>query len=109
MVSHQVEAEAVNPIVSCPRHQRIDHQTFHHPVFGGGVGTAGARLHATFGVQAVVVTRHDAIQHRTLALSGGIRVVVHHVHDHAQPALVERLHHFTEFEDALCAVGIGAV
>ena len=32
------------------------------------------------------------------------RVIVHHVHDHAKPSLVQRLHSLLQLPDALLAV-----
>ena len=57
----------------------------------------------------MIVTGHDAIQHRVLTLSAGIGMVVDHIHHYAQPTLVEGLHHFTEFDDARRAVWVGGI
>ena len=64
VVAHQVKAEGIDLVHRRPGHQRIDHQFFHHGVFAGGVFTAGTALDGPAVVQAVVVARHDAVQHR---------------------------------------------
>ena len=109
VMPHQVEAEAIDFVLGRPRAQRIEHQLFHHAMLGRGVRAAGAGFDAPFVVKALIVAGDDPIQHRIGVLPAGVGVVVDHIHDHAQPALVERLHHLAEFEDALRAVGVGAV
>ena len=93
LVAHQVEAERVDAVVACPDDRRVDHQLGHHGVLGRGVGAAGRALDRAVGVEAVVVARHDAVEHRLGMLAGGGRVVVDHVHADAQPEAVQRLHH----------------
>src|SRR6185312_17134381 len=80
-----------------------------HVEFGGSVLAAGAGGDVAVDVQPVVVAGYDAVEHRVIALPGGGGVVVDHVHDQPQAALVERLHHLPELDDARRAVGIGRV
>jgi hypothetical protein len=100
VMAHQVKAEAVHFVLRCPGDNRVDHQLAHHGMFGRRVLAARGRFHCAVGIQAMIVTGHDAVQHRVLILSARIGMVVNHVHHYAQPALVEGLHHVTEFQDA---------
>ena len=92
-----------------PQHDGIDHELFHHGVFGGGVRAAALAEHAAVAVEPVVVAGHELVEDGVRILAGGVGVVVDHVHHHAQAALVQRLHHLAELEDALRAVGIDGV
>ena len=92
-----------------PQHDRVDHELFHHRVFGGRVGAAALAEHDAVAVEPVVVAGHELVENGVRVLAGRVGVVVDHVHDHAQAALVQRLHHLAEFEDACGAIGIGGV
>ena len=92
-----------------PQHDRVDHELFHHGVFGGRVGAAALAEHDAVAVEPVVIAGHELVENGVRVLARRVGVVVDHVHDHAQAALVERLHHLAEFENARGAVGIGRV
>ena len=92
-----------------PQHDRVDHELFHHGVLGGRVGAAALAEHDAVAVEPVVIAGHELVEDGVRVLAGRVGVVVDHVHDHAQAALVERLHHLAEFEHARGAVGIGGI
>ena len=104
LVAHQVKTKAVDAVVACPDHGAVDHQLGHHAVFGGRVVTAGAGLDGALGVEALVVTGHDAVQHRLRLLTAGAGVVVDHVHAHAQARRMQGLHHAPKLQHAGGAV-----
>ena len=56
-------------------------------------------------VEAMVVTRHDAIEHGPAVLPGRVGVVVDDVHADPQASAVQCLHHAPELDDADRAVG----
>ena len=102
--AHDIKAEAVDLVLIGPGDQRIGHELGHHRPLGGRIGAAGVILHRAAGVQAVVVARYHPIQNGLGVLTTGGSVVVHHVHDHAQPDGMQGLHHLPEFQDARQAI-----
>ena len=70
VVTHQVEAEAVDPVVAGPADRAVDHDLLGHRVLGGDVAAAGRRLHLAGRVEPLVVARHDLVQHRRRRLTG---------------------------------------
>ena len=100
LVAHQVEAEGVDAVFTRPQPHRVQHQPAHHPVLGCAVVAAGAALHHAGRIQPVVVTGHDAVEHRIGMLARRRQVVVDHVHAHPQAGAVQRHHHLAELADA---------
>ena len=105
LVAHEVEAETGDLVFLGPEHGRVDHQLAHHQVLGGRVVAAAAVGHGAAGVQALVVAGHHAVEHALGVLAAGGRVVVDHVHAHAQAGRVQAHHHLAELDDASGAVG----
>ena len=99
--THQVKAEAVDMVFLRPVGDGIDHVFAEHQMLGGGVvGTARAVGEGAVLVHAVVVVGHRVLEPGV----SGIGVVVHHVHDHADAGVVERLDHLLALLDAHRAV-----
>ena len=62
VVTHQVEAEAVDVVVLRPVNHRVDHEAFTHDILGSNVRTARRGLHSARGVEALVVARNDTVE-----------------------------------------------
>ena len=103
VVAHQVEAEAVHPVVAGPGHGGVHHDLLAHGVLGGDVRAAGGGLHRALEAQAVVVAGHHPVQHGGLRLAVRGGVVVHLVEHHLQAHLVQLAHHGAELARALAA------
>ena len=104
VVAHEVEAEAVHPVVAHPRHARVDHDPLGHGALGRHIVAAGARLDGAVGVEAVVVAGHDPVEHGVRILTRGRGVVVHLVEHHLHPHAVQRAHHVAHRAGAGAAV-----
>ena len=104
---HQVEAEAVDLVFLRPVADRIDHVLAEHRALRGRLVAAAAAVRGAAVVcEAVVIIGDDAVE-IGIETEG---VVVHHVHHHADPGLVQALHHLLELVHAHRAViGIGGV
>ncbi len=92
--THDVEAEAVDVVLAHPVGNGVGDELADHRPRGSHVGTE--RVEGRTGVVlAVVVVRHDRIEHR-----GRAGVVVDHVQNDAHASLVQRLHGTLKFADA---------
>ena len=63
VMAHQVEAETVYFVLGSPSFERVNHQFFHHRVFGGGVLATRAGFHIAGIVQTMIIARNNPIQH----------------------------------------------
>ena len=104
VVAHQVEAEAVHPVVDHPGHAGVDHEPLGHAVLGGDVVAAGGHLHVPGGVEAVVVAGDDPVEHAVRILPGGPGVVEDLIEHHLQTHAVDRADHLPELAHARPAV-----
>ena len=100
VVAHEVEAEARDVVVARPRHDGVNHELLGHLVFGGDVLAARGGLDLAGCVQAVVVARHDLIEHGLLGLTGGGGVVKDLIGDDTHPQAIDRGDHLAVFRDA---------
>ena len=107
VVPHQVEAEAVDVVVLRPVDHRVDHEAFAHRVLGGHVRAARRGLHASRGVEALVVAGHDAVEDRVGVLAGGRRVVVDLVEHDLHADVVQAADHGAEFAHTGATVLVG--
>ena len=100
--AHEVEAEAVDVVFPGPVQHGIDNVIVHHgPACGDIVSAGGAVGQRAVLVPAVIISRGAALQPGV----GAVGVVIHHVHHHPQPVLVEGLNHLPALPDAGRAVG----
>ena len=104
VVAHEVEAEAVDPVVAHPGHARVDHEPLGHGALGGHVVAAGAHLDGAVDVEAVVVVGHDPVEHGARVLARRSGVVVHLVENDLQAHAVQRPHHVAHLARAGAAV-----
>ena len=121
VAAHEVEAEAVDVVFLRPVADGLDHVLPEHQLVGGRhVAAAGAVVKGIGAGHAEVVTGDRLVEgvvvEEPVAVLVGVNVegvVVDHVHDHADPGLVEGLNHFLELGDAGVAIvgirGIGAL
>ena len=82
MEAHDVEAEAIDFVLARIEHERVDDQLFHHAMFAGGIGTAGAGFHISIRIQPVIVARYDFIEIRIWPLAEGVGVIEDDVLNH---------------------------
>ncbi len=104
---HEVEAEAVELVFLRPVADRVDHVLAEHRALRGRLVAAAAAVRGAAVVcEAVVIIGDDAVE-IGIETEG---MVVHHVHHHADPGLVQALHHLLELVHAHRAViGVGGV
>ena len=104
VVTHQVEAEAVDVVVLRPVNHRVDHEAFTHDILGSNVRTTRRCLDFTGGAQALIVARNDAVEHRVSILACSRRVVVNLVEDDLHTDVVQTADHGTELTDTRTAI-----
>ncbi len=110
MMPHQIKPEGIDLVLLRPKGDRIDDELFHHLVFSGGIETAGGCGHiAAYRIVAVVIARHNLIEHRGGAESGFVRVVVDDIHHHIQPDAMQRPYHVAKFFDPRRTIRLRAV
>ncbi len=92
---HQVKAKPVDMVLVRPVFHGI-HNIFpdHGPLRGGIVSTARAVGISAGFVNAGKIPRHD---HVKTEIPRALHMVVHHIHDYADPVVVKRLHHLLHF------------
>ena len=102
--SHQVKPEAVNVIFVRPVVYGIHNVfSYHAPLGGGVVATAGAVAGAP-----AEISRDDLVEAEAVPV---VDVIVYHVHDYAQPGIVDSLHRLLQFPNpagpvkGVCGVG----
>ena len=101
MKRHQIKAEAVHMIFLRPVADRIHHVLPEHRAFRSGfIAAPGAVGPAAAVVKPIVVIRNNPVQ----AGISVIGMVIDHIHDHTQPASMQRLHHLLEFRNTDLAV-----
>ena len=108
MDGHEVEAETVDMVFIRPVFHRIDDVVAHLLKVGGRlVAATGCVGIAAVVPVAVVVAGSGQFEVGTVVLR---RMVVDHIHDHADSCVVERLHHLLHLLHARCGIGwIGRV
>ena len=102
--SHQVKPEAVNVIFVRPVVYGIHNVFSHHAPLGGGVIAAAG---AVAGAPAEI-SRDNLVEAEAVPV---VDVIVYHVHDYAQPGIVDGLHRLLQFPHpagtvkGVCGVG----
>ena len=99
--THQVKAKPVQMVFSGPIQNGIHNVVIHHGPSNRHIASTGR----TVGQRAVlipsgVITRHGALQPGIRLM----RMIIHHIHHHAKPRLVQRLNHLLALPDTHCAV-----
>ena len=95
MDTHKVKAETVDMELACPIAHRLHHKAAHHLVIRRGLiaatRTVGER---TVFVHTVEILRNHATKRTAVGI---IRMVIHHIHHHADTRLMQRLNHRFRF------------
>ena len=98
---HQIKTESVNVIFLRPVANRAHHKTAEHlPLTRRLVSAVGAIGNRAVLPLTVIIVRNGFLKRRIEI----VRMIVYHIHNHADAGLMQRLNHFLHFPDTYLAV-----